>query len=186
MVVAGKIVGAQMGRKNQGDDAVRLPSFSIADLMVIVAIVALDSLAIREAITEAQGTPTLVFLVLGGLPMHSVLVIGLLLMLRRRKLGREPVPFLIAFEVVGSICLVIYVVLCFQTARPIDSHVRETLGPLLRSTGFQPFSPPDWVIRVGLAMSYLTAPQLALALVGGWFSRRWWKLPQPALVPTHE
>jgi hypothetical protein len=163
---------------------VRLPSFSIADLMVIVAIVALDSLAIREAITEAQGTPILVFLVLGGLPMHSVLVIGLLLMLRRRKLGREPVPFLIAFEVIGCVCLLVYVVLCFQSGRLIDTHLDDTLGPVLRATGFQPFSAPDWIIRVGLAMSYLTAPQLAIALVGGWFSQRWWKRTHPETVPT--
>ena len=65
----------------------------------------------------------------------------------------------------------IYVFICIQAARAIDVHLGDTLGPMLRATGFQRFSAPDWIIRIGLAMSYLTAPQLAIALVGGWISQ---------------
>jgi hypothetical protein len=160
---------------------VKRPSFSIAELMAIVVIVALDCLVMRAR----QPAPTLIFLALGGLPMQIALVIGLLHMFRRRRTER-PFPFLIGFEVVGWICLLIYAVLCFQVPRSIDGHMGEALGPLLRATGLQPFSPPDWVIRVGLALSYLTAPQLAAALVGGWIRQRWWKQTHSGRVPTHE
>jgi hypothetical protein len=159
---------------------VRHSSFSIAEMMVIIAIFALDCLAARAASTP----PTMPFLVLGGLPMQSALVIGLLVMFRLRGRMETPFPFLIGFEVAGWICLLMYVVLCFQTPQSIDMHLIDRLSPMLRATGFRRFSAPDWVIRVGLAVSYLTAPQLASALVAGWISQRWWKQTHPEILPT--
>ena len=171
-----------MGRLNRRDDAVKRPSFSIAEMMAIVAIVALDCLAIRVT----QPAPSLVFLALGGLPMQIALVIGLLLMFRRRRL-EKPFPFLIGFEVVGWICLLIYVVLCFQIpGRSIDRHLGETLGPMLRATGLEPFSTPDMICRFSLLLTYLSAPQLAIALLAGWFSQRWWKQAHPEPAPAGE
>jgi hypothetical protein len=156
-------------------------SFSIAEMMAIVAIVALDSLAMR-----ARHRVTLVFLVIGGLPMQSALVIGLLLVFRRRRRMEKPIPFLVGFEVVGWIAHLIYVVLCLRAAVSLDRHLVETLEPLLRATGFPHFSTPDWIIWTGLAMSYVTAPQLAIAVLAGWISRRWWKQSHAEPVPTQE
>ena len=48
--------------------------------------------------------------------MQIVLVIGLLLMFRRRRRMEKPYPFLIGFEVVGWIGHLIYVVLCLHAA----------------------------------------------------------------------
>jgi hypothetical protein len=181
MVVVGKIVGAQIGRKNQGDDAVRLPSFSIAEMMVLVAIVATDCLAARA------GQPvTFVFLVIGGLPMQSALVIGLLLVFRWQRRMEKLLPFLVGFEVGGWIVHVIYVLLCTQAAERIDAHLVNMLDPLLRASGFPPFSTPDWIIWTCLAMFYVTAPQLLIALVAGWISQRLWKQSHAERVPKQE
>jgi hypothetical protein len=169
-----------MGRLNRRDDAVKRPSFSIADMMVIVAVVALDCLVARQPIT------TLLFLGLGGLPMQIALVIGLLLIFRRRGRTQKPSPFLVGFEVVGWICLLIYVVLCLQAVRSIDRHLSDTLGPLIRATGLRPFSTPDMIWRVVLVTIYVTALQVAIALVAGWINQRWWRQTHPEAVPTIE
>jgi len=136
----------------------------------------------------ASASPIIPFLVLGGLPMQIALVIGLPVMFQRRRRREKPLRFLIGFEVVGWICHLIYVVLCFEiAARSIDRHLGETLGPLLRATGFQPFSTASYICRVALAMSYVNAPQLAAALIAGWISQRWWtwwKQTHPQTVLT--
>jgi hypothetical protein len=166
---------------NRRDDALKRPSFSIAEMMVVVAILAMDCLAIRMA----GSAPAIPFLVFGGLPMQSVLVIGLLRILRRRGRTGRPFPFLLGFVVVGWIAHVIYVFLCTQAARAIDVHLGDMLGPMLRATGFQRFSVPDWIIRISLGMSYLAAPQLVIALVGGWIWQTGSKRTAAEPVPTN-
>jgi hypothetical protein len=182
IVLAIKMIWSQTGRMNRREDAVKRPSFSIAEMMAIIAIVAMDCLIIRAT----QSNVTLVYVTLGGLPMQGALVIGLLLMYRRRRRLEKPLPFLIGFEVIGWIGHVIYVLLCIQAARRIDVHLLNTLEPLLRATGFQRFSTPDWIIWTGLAMFYVTAPQWAAALFAGWLTQRWWKQTHRQTVSTHE
>jgi hypothetical protein len=182
-VAAAKLVWSQIVSMNRRDDAVRLPSFSIAEMMAIVAVVALDCLVIRVASSH----PAFPYLILGGLPMQSALVIGLLVMFQRRRRMEKPFPFLIGFEVVGWIGHLIYVILCFQIgARSIDRHLGETLSPLLRATGFPRFSTPDMIYRFILIMAYVAAPQLAATLVAGWISQRWSKQTHSEPASTHE
>jgi hypothetical protein len=157
------------------------PLFSIAEMMVVVAVVAVDCLVMRAR----QPALTHIFVALGGLPMQIALVTGLLLMSRRRRRMEMQLPFLVGFEVVGWICLLIYFALCFQAAPSINMHLGNTLNPLLNATGLERFSTPDWIIRVGLAMAFLTVPQLAAALVGGWISQRQWRETYPEPAPTN-
>jgi hypothetical protein len=179
--VADKMVLAQIVSMPAESDALKLPSFSIAEMMVIVAIVALDFGAIRSG-TSGLATPYLVF---GGAPMQGVLVIGLLLMFHRRRRVPKPVPFLLGFEVVGWIGHLVYVVLCLQAAESLDRHMVAVLTPLLNAMGAS-LASLDWISRYALGMAYLAAPQLAVALVGGWISQRRWKQNHPELVPTSE
>jgi hypothetical protein len=160
----------------------RPPSFSIADMMVIVAFVALDCVLIRLA----NSGPALPYLIVGGSLMQIGLVIGLLLMFRRRRRMETPYPFLVGFEAVGWIGHLIYVVLCLRSAIWIDEHLRAILAPLLNATGFSRFSTPDMIWRFILGISCLTAPQLAIALVGGWINQRWWRQTHPEQAPTSE
>ena len=112
----------------------KLPSFSIAEMMAIVAIVALDCLVLRVAIDI--GIP---YLILSGSPMQIALVIGLLLIFRRRRQTEKPFSFLIGFEVVGWMGHVIYVVLCLQAVGEMGRHIGATPWPLLRAIGLSPF-----------------------------------------------
>jgi hypothetical protein len=157
-----------MEQMNRGADAVKRPSFSIAETMVIIAIVAVDCLVLR--VTPAN--LTLIYVIVGGAPVQSALVTGLITMFRRRGQMEKPNPFLIGFEVVGWIGLLIYVAFCFQAPESIDQHVFHVLGPLLDASGFQRFSSPDMIWRLTLIMSLVSAPQLAAALLAGWIIKR--------------
>ncbi len=166
---------------NQRVKAVRLPSFSIAEMMAIIALVGLDCLAIR------MGSPlTLYSVTFGGLPMQIVLVIGLLLLLRLRRRKERQLPFLIGFEVVGWLGHLIFVAVCVQAAVSLDMHMVHALSPLLAVTGFQTHAAVDLIWRIALGMSYLTALQLVPALVGGLISQWWSKRTQPETMPTHD
>lgn len=147
----------------------RPPRISIAEIMVIVAIVAVDCLAIR-------GLPDLVLypLVFGGLPFQIVLVIGLLVLFGRRKRRDKPLSFLAGIEVVGWIGLLVYVAVCFQAPISLDQHLSRTLGPVVRAITSQQ-SAADYICRFGIAMAYLTMLQLIPALVAGWICHRWSK-----------
>lgn len=155
-------------------------SLSIADMMVIVAVVAIDCLLIRLA-NSGSAIP---FLVFGGSLMQIGLVIGLLLILRRQRRMETPYPFLVGFEVVGWSGHLSYAVLCLRSANWIDEHLRAILTPLLNVTGFSRFSTPGMIWIFILGISCLTAPQLAPALVGGWISQKWTKQIHPHQVPT--
>ncbi len=160
----------------------RVPSFSIAELMAIVAIVALDCLAIRAT----QGSLTMPYLLVGGSPMQIVLAIGLLLMLRRRRRMEKSLSFLVGFEIVGWISLLLYVDFCFRAPLVIDQQLKQALNPLLGATGSGPFSLPVMIYRILLVMVCLTVPQLTVASIAGWFSQQLWKRTQPETVQTHD
>jgi hypothetical protein len=163
---------------NRRDDAVKRPSFSIAELMVIVAIVALDCLAIRFGAHAG--------VLVGGLPMQSALVIGLPLVVRWRRCEDMRLPFLIGFEVGGWISSVILFAVCVFVLRSFDEHLSHVLEPFLRGSGFAPFSTPDMIVRITLGACYVTAPQLAIALAAGLISQRLCKRTHSEPVPTHE
>jgi len=137
-------------------------------MMAIISLVALDCLAIR-------GRPDLIIypLIFGGLPMQIVLLIGLLIWFRRGKRGDKPIPFLMGFEVVGWICLLAYVVLCFQAPQSLDQHLSHTLGPVVRAIGVSRISAADIILRIGAAMTYLTMLQLIPTVIAGWVCT-WW------------
>jgi hypothetical protein len=166
---------------NRRDDAVKLPSFSIAQIMVIVAIAAVDCLVIR-------GMPDQVLypLVFGGLPFQIVLVMGLMICFRRRKRGDKPLPSLLGFEFVGWISLLVYGAVCFQSPRSLDQHLGRTLGPVVRAIGVPRSPTADIIFRVGIAMAYLTMLQMIPALVAGWVCTFWSRLGLSDFGESHE
>lgn len=149
--------------------------------MVIVAIIAVDCLAIR-------GRPDLVLypLVFGGLPFQIVLVIGLLVLFRRRKQGDKPLPFLTGFEVVGWISLLVYVAVCFQTPESLNQHLSRTLGPVVRAIDMPRGSMADIICRFGTAMAYLALLQVIPALIAGWVWSFWSRLGLSHFGESHE
>jgi hypothetical protein len=152
---------------------VKVLSFSIAEMMVIIAVVAMDLLVIRVA----NSGPASPLFVLGGLPMQISLVIGLLLVLRRRRRTEKLSPFLVGFLVVGWIGHLIFAVLCIRAASLIDMRLGNILNPMLNATGFP---------RLTLGSFCLSGPQVALGLVGGWIGYRWSKTTTRGPVTAHE
>jgi hypothetical protein len=161
---------------------VKVLSFSIAEMMVIIAVVAMDLLVIRVA-NSALAIP---LFVLGGLPMQISLVIGLLLVLRRRRRTEKLSPFLAGFLVVGWIGHLIYAVLCIRAASLINMRLGDILNPMLNATGFQRFSVLDLIPRLTLGSFCLSGPQVALGLVGGWIGYRWSKTTTRGPETAHE
>jgi hypothetical protein len=147
-----------------------MPGFRLAELMVVIAITALDIAISQPLLKSAFGgappgpnTPWL--LILGALPMANILAVGLLIGLRRRGSRR----FLLGFEVFGAAALAIYIALA-------SSYPDFFLRPyILASLEFLQLSPPrpPWTtpqsLRLGLLASavVLGLPQLAFALFGG-------------------
>jgi hypothetical protein len=159
-------------------------SLSIGEMRAIVGIVALDCLAIWVG-RSPQSAP---YLILGGLPLQSALVIGLFIMIRRRRRIEKPLPFLFGFEVVGWTCHLIYVAVCVLAANSMDNYIHNSLDILnsLLRTHAQITSLVGVITICGMISTSLTAPQLVAAVLAGWFSKRWWKRTHPEKVAISE
>ena len=148
-----------------------VPRYPIAWLLAIVAVAALNFGAIRAWYGMENGTNNnlLDVLCLGALPMLNILAVGSVIGLRHR--GSR--PFLLGFEVLGAVSLVLYIALSVlftdSVVRPYLFLVLNPLRRAIRQTG------PSVVIPIlygSIAVVWLSLPQLALGLVGGLLSRR--------------
>ena len=91
----------------------KVPRFRIASIMVVVAIVALDLVAIRALLGFRSLMGEL--LILGALPMANVLAVGLLI--GQRRPGNR--PFLLGFVPFGAMSLALYVAMATSFPREI-------------------------------------------------------------------
>ena len=95
----------------------KFPRFRLSWVMVAVAIAAIDLWAIQAVIASREDRIRYVtgtFLLVGGLPMASVLAVGMLIRLRQS----ESRPFVLGFEVFGATALVSYVALAILPPTP--------------------------------------------------------------------
>jgi hypothetical protein len=145
---------------------VRVPRFRIASIMVVVAIAALNLVAIRTLLGFRSLMGEL--LILGALPMANVLAVGLVI--GQRRPGNR--PFLLGFVPFGAMALALYVAMATSFPREIvvscltqvSNYLEGMIGahrPLL-VTAAQTFA---YLLILGL-------PQVLLALIGGILSRR--------------
>jgi hypothetical protein len=152
---------------------VNVPRIRIAWVMVAVAIAALDFGAIRAM----SGSDTGMFLLLGDMPMANVLAVGILV--GQRRPGSR--PFVLGFEILGAIALVVYVNLAiFFSDEALKPYLAPFLGPI-EKTIRQSWPLVHDPIVYSLAVVMLAWPQVAVALIGGYlgcrykvtFTRRW-------------
>ncbi len=109
----------------------RLPRFSIAGLMALTALIALDCLATRVGWDSNDVRVALLYF--GVLPWLNVLLIGLAVLRGRRRRG-EPTAFLVGFEAFGWSVLVFSVTLIFGFTAACASAIEgldRLLGPLM-------------------------------------------------------
>ncbi len=148
----------------------KIPHFSIAWLMVAVAIAAVDFGAIRVLLAPYMWRVGK-FWVFGALPMANVLVVGLLVA-RYRPKSRS---FLVGFE--GTLVTIALAVYIFLPREFPDFAGTIMLYLDLGSSAFEPYlgTKPSLVVDALywlLVVVMLGAPQLAIALIGGFLSRR--------------
>jgi hypothetical protein len=156
-------------------DAMRPPRFSIAVLMGAVLIAALDALLVRALIDDQTGEAADVAII-GLLPMVTILLVGLLLMARRGMRRAGDRPSLVGFEVSGWAVMLLFAGASLLWSESIMAYVVEVLSPLIWLLGdtssLERYPVLATALEVGGAAMALTAPQLLLALLGGWRARR--------------
>jgi hypothetical protein len=137
--------------------------------MAVTAIVALDLGAMR-ALTDRLA-PVSGMLAAGALPMANVLAFGLVL----GWLRRSSRPYLIGFEALGALALVFYVTAILSPSHRESIPQMIVFGYLRLALGLWPSGAARTIPRVLLAYSaislWVTWPQLALAMIGGLFTR---------------
>jgi hypothetical protein len=147
-----------------------LPRFSIAWIMAIIAIVAIDFAVIREL--DRTGTLVGGLIAIGSLPMAGILMLGIPSLIKGFS-GRGDVrPFLNGFEGVGWTILFVYTGSAILFPESIAGQLESVLDSLLELMGWDT-SDPSWHLFglfVGILIHLL--PQSVIALIGGWLNQR--------------
>ncbi len=145
----------------------RLPRLSIADVMALTVLAALDSLIARAA---WRTNNFVLLLFCGVVPWLNVLIVGLVV-LWRRITRSERIAFLFGFEVAGSATLMLFVALIFGFRdASLEAFITATspLNPLVDAA-----PPAGLVVAVGVVMIAMTIPHFIVALVFGFLNRRY-------------
>jgi hypothetical protein len=148
---------------------VKIPRIRIAWVMVAIAFLAIDFTVMRALLEYPS--PMGEELLFGALPMANVLAVALVIAQQRPRSR----PFLLGFELLGVIALASYIALAllFSGPRePIRFYVSIVLDPVIATMG-QPHGlftlPIIWLV----VLLMLGWPQVAIALMGGYFLRRY-------------
>lgn len=150
-----------------------LPRFSIAWIMAIIVIVAIDFAAIRAV----DGTNTLVggLIAIGSIPMAGILMLGIPSLIKGLS-GRGKVRrFLNGFEGLGWTSLFVYTGSSILFPESIAGQFESVLNSLVKVMGWDAAdtSDPSWqlfLLFVGILI--LLLPQSVIALIGGWLNQR--------------
>jgi hypothetical protein len=105
-------------------------------------------------------------LVTGALPMGNILVVGLLIVHRRRRSR----PFLSGFGAFGAMAMAIYIVgVSCSTEMGLRPYLELVFYPLRKSFGQ---STHFYLIACSVFVLMFVLPQVAFALIGGFLFRR--------------
>ena len=144
----------------------KVPRFRIVSIMLVVAIAALNFVAIRTHVGFRSLMGEL--LMLGALPMANVLAVGLLI--GQRRPGNR--SFLVGFVPFGAMALALYVAMATSFPREMVitcmTPLSEYLGRIIGQDRPVLFIPAQTLALV----TVLVLPQLVFALIGGLLSRR--------------
>jgi hypothetical protein len=153
---------------------VKMPRFRIAWVMILVAIVGFNCWAIRMIIRD-YGGPIADRLGIGALPMANLLIVAPLVGHPSRGSRR----FLWGFEVFGATAVILYAALTilFPAGVPfLEPYCRLAEDSLIGPWEAPWSSRPPWVrprklISYILVSVWVSLPQLAFALIGGFLTR---------------
>jgi hypothetical protein len=150
-----------------------LPRFSIAWIMAIIVIVAIDFAAIRAL--SSTGTLVGVLIAIGSIPMAGILMLGIPSLIKGLS-GRGKVrPFLNGFEGVGWTILFVYTGSAILFPESIAGQFESVLNSLMKVMGWDAADTSDasWqLFWLFVAILILLLPQSVIALIGGWLNQR--------------
>jgi len=132
------------------------PRFSIAGLMAVVLLVALDCMCIKLFMDRPYPGTIDEHLLFGALPMANVLAIGLGSLWNKRRSSTPWSSFLRGFEVCGAVALFCYVWWAVLWPMTLNAFLNFVLGPL-------PFGP----LRIIVGVPLILITQIAAGVLGG-------------------
>ncbi|MGO9464492.1 MAG: hypothetical protein ACLQIB_08985 [Isosphaeraceae bacterium] len=144
--------------------------FSIAEMMVVVMIVAMD-LGTFRLLGPVYGPwlhQLLELIIAGALPLANMLAIGLLYAFHQRSRHNNIPPSLVRFEVWGWAALVAWIG-CFALFTEPIHNVADRLAKSIIS----PNTSLSALAFLALLIGFLLLPPLSVALVGSRFSARY-------------
>lgn len=146
----------------------KLPRFSIAWVMTIIIVAALDFAVIRAFLGMESDIGVL--MVVGAMPMASLLLLGIPSLAWKFSGRGKPHPFLIGFEAVGWPTVLFYTVstILFPGSLAEDIVAVMLWLPIDFNTPFW----KSWWASAGCEAFLLLMPQLVPALIGGWLTQR--------------
>lgn len=151
----------------------KLPRFSVASIMTIVVVAAIDFAAIRAL--DATNTVVGGMMAIGSMPMAGILVLGIPSLVKGLRDRGEIRPFLTGFEAAGWTVLLLYTSSATLFPGPVAAafiSVSEFLAKVLGLDAADASDPGWQLFGLFFGMLILLLPQLAFALVGGWLNRR--------------
>jgi hypothetical protein len=150
--------------------------FPIAGLMAAVVAVAIN-LAVWRSIdpTNQNGGLAPFFFAGGAMPMASLLILVALGSAPGLMQGGRVSPFVVGFEAAGW-AVVFAFVTCYSIAPSVLLGYVESIGAYTRPV-FERYlaDTPSWVglyIELAAGVIIFSAPQLLVALLGGWLNRK--------------
>jgi hypothetical protein len=151
-------------------------SFSIAGLMTAVVAVAIN-LAVWRSIDLASGADGLshFFFACGVMPMASLLILVALISAPTLMRGGRVASFIVGFEALGWAAVFAFMT-CYSVAPSVLLAYAELFGKYTRPV-FERYlaDTPSWVgmyIELAAGVVIFTAPQLLIALFGGWLTHK--------------
>jgi hypothetical protein len=156
-------------RRRIAGDAMTFSRPSTSGLMGLVAFAAADLMVFRLYCVD--GPPKVELLVLGLLPMATIL--GLALPPTVRRLGREGEvpPFWTGFQLLGWATVLAYASWSRLTGdwlvESYDDSVFDAFDRMVRSGGWDNSGVVFWLIVYPISAAFLLVPQLVVALLGG-------------------
>jgi hypothetical protein len=158
--------------------AVRLPTISIAGLLLLTATLACDMAAFELIRRASTWYAWEVEAILAVVPFFNILVIGLSLFGRQVSLHGEARPFLVGFVATGAIALAAVLIAQLGFGDQMYSyrfwaerHLWAFWHEYIEWTGRFTLEYAE-SIRVGFDLMAFTVPLLLTALMGGWCTNR--------------
>ncbi len=136
--------------------------FSIFDLMLLVALVAVD-LVLWRLFTAGNFHPREFadLFIVGTLPMANLLVLGIVRLARARAREEAARRFWAGFETFGGVAMLLFLVFSALAGHSLHKAVDDMVRPLARVG----------VPILAVIFPTLLVPQLSFALFGGWIAR---------------